>query len=152
MINDGKQTTLTKKVYEFIKMRGCVTSREVAEAFNLSTTRVYTIIRSLYGRRLVLPYRPQVGRERVFCIPEVGDRLYGRESRINSVGMICITLPIDLIETLDDMAIRTGKTRSYLIRETLMQLINTYHEDKQRKSEQYEPFEDEKPDFITPVR
>ncbi len=152
MLDTNERGTLTQRVYEYIRVRGCVSTKEVAIALDISTTRAYTAIRALYARRLVLPYRAQVGREHVFCIPEVGDKLYGRGNRINSTGMICITLPVDMIEIIDEIAIRTGKTRSSLIRESLIQLINTYFEDKQQKSEQHEPFEDEKPDFIVPIR
>ncbi len=152
MLDTNKQVALTQRVYEFIKMRGCATSKEVAETMNISATKAYTIIRALYAKRLVLPYRPQVGRERVFCIPDVGDKLYGRASRINSAGAICITLPVDMIEILDEIATRTGKTRSSLIRETLAQLIDTYLGEDDRYKQPRETPEDEKPDFIVPIR
>jgi predicted DNA-binding protein len=148
---DGR-TTLTQRVYEYIKMRGCATTKEVAEALNVSTAKAYMAIRALYAKRLVLSYRPRVGPGRVFCIPDAGDKLYGLKSRINGMGMICITLPIDMIETLDKIATRTGKTRSNLIREALIQTLDAYLEEDDQRGQQNKSSEDEMSDFITPIR
>jgi hypothetical protein len=152
MLNDEKQPTLTQKVHEYIKTRGCVTTREVAKALNISTTKAYIAIRALYTKRFVLPYRPQLGREHVFCVPDVGDKLYGRENRINITGLICITLPIDMIEVLDEIAIRTGKTRSSVIRETLMQMMGAYLGEDDQSEQPHESSGDEELEFITPIR
>ncbi len=152
MLETNERGTLTQRVYEYIRIHGCVSNKEVAKALNISTTKAYTAIRTLYARRLVLSYRPQVGREHVFCIPEVGDKLYGRENRINSTGMICITLPVDMIEILDEIAIRTGKTRSNLIRQALTKLIEDYLRENNYYKQPHKLSEDEKPDFIVPIR
>jgi len=148
----SERIRLSQKVYEYIKIHGCVTSREVAEALNISTTKAYTAIRSLYTKRLVLPYRSQLGRERVFCTPDAGDKLFGKKNRINITGFICITLPIDMIEVIDEIAIKTGKTRSSLIREVLIQTIGAYLGEGDQRGQPHELSEDEKLDFITPIR
>jgi predicted ArsR family transcriptional regulator len=152
MSNVGEQTALTQKIYEFIKTRGCATIEEIAQAVNVSTRKVYSAMRTLFARRLVLPYRPRVGRERIYCIPAVGDELYGRKMRSNSSGMICITLPIDIIEAIDKIAVSTGRTRSSVIKHALTQLIDSHDQQKQSEDEQHETPEDEVPDFIVPDR
>lgn len=152
---DG-QTGLTQKIYEFIKARGCATIEEIAQAVNISPRTAYTRMRTLFARRLVLPYRPHVGRERIYCIPVVGDKTYGRTTRAKSSGMICITLPIDLLETIDEIAVSAGKTRSSLIRQALEQMIDSYHDGddqyKQPEDEQQETNEDEELNLIVPDR
>jgi predicted transcriptional regulator len=150
------RTALTTKIYEFIKSRGCATIEEIAQAVGVSTGIAYRAMRTLFARRLVLPYRPNVGRERIYCIPVVGDKLYGRNMRSNSSGMICITLPVDLIEAVDEIAMSTNKSRSCVIKEAVTELINSYlkgdNRQKQPEYEQHEPPEDEKLDFIVPER
>jgi predicted transcriptional regulator len=156
MSGDGKRNELTQKIYEFIKARGCATIEEIAESVGTSTRKAYTAMRTLFARRLVLPYRPNVGRERIYCIPVVGDKLYGRKTRSNSSGMICITLPIELIETVDEIAKSEHRTRSNVIKEALLSLINSRLRDddqqKQPEDEQHEPPEDEELDLIVPDR
>jgi predicted transcriptional regulator len=152
MPNADKQTALTEKIYEFIKARGCATIEEIAHAVNVSPRKAYIAMRTLFARRLVLPYRPHVGRERIYCIPIVGDRLYGRKTRSNSSGMICITLPVDIIENIDDIAISAGKTRSSVIKQALIQYIHTHYQQGQPEDEQQEFQEDEKLDLIAPDR
>jgi predicted transcriptional regulator len=156
MSGDGKRNELTQKIYKFIKTRGCATIEEIAQATGVSTRKAYTAMRTLFARRLVLPYRPNVGRERIYCIPVVGDELYGRKTRSNSSGMICITLPVDLIETVDEIAKSENRTRSSVIREAILSLINgRYNGDNQQKQpedEQHEPPEDEELDLIVPDR
>jgi predicted DNA-binding protein len=105
-------------------------------------------MRSLFARRLVVPYRPSVGRERIYCIPAVGDKLYGRNARTKSSGLISITLPIDLIELIDEIAMETGQTRSDIIRQAVMELIANYT----RRPLSEESQEDEKLDLIIPIR
>lgn len=154
------RTPLSQRVYEFIRTRGCATIEEVARAVNVSPTKTYTAIRSLIARRLVLPYRFQIGRERIYCIPDVGDKLYGRKTRLNTSGLICITLPVDLIEFVDETATRMGETRSGLIRQALMQYLEMATQYSQQEepqtnikhSQQEEPQKDEGPDFIVPIR
>jgi DNA-binding Lrp family transcriptional regulator len=156
MSSDDKRNELTQKIYEFIKARGCATIEEIAESVGISTRKTYSTMRTLFARRLVLPYRPNVGRERIYCIPVVGDKLYGRKTRSNSSGMICITLPVDLIETVDEIATSTGRTRSSIIKEAVTELINSYlkgnNQQKQPEDEQHEPPEDEELDIIAPNR
>jgi len=156
MYDVERKTTITQQIYEFIKAKGCATIEEIARAVNIPTRQAYLAMRTLFARRLVLPYRPQVGRERIYCIPAVGDKMYGQRARANSSGVICITLSIDMIEMVDEIAMNTGKTRSSLIKQALTQLINEYYtrdnqqkppEDKQQKSP-----EDEGLDFIVPDR
>jgi predicted transcriptional regulator len=152
MSGDGKRNELTQKIYEFIKARGCATIEEIAQATGLSTRKAYTAMRTLFARRLVLPYRPNVGRERIYCIPAIGDRLYGLKARSNSSGMICITLPIELIETVDEIATSEHRTRSSVIKEALLSLINSrYNGDNQQKQPEEQP-EDEELDLIVPDR
>ena len=98
----------------------------------------------------MIAYKPHVGRTRVYCIPEVGDRLYGREKRVNSSGMICITLPIDLLDVLDEIATATGKTRSELVRQALALLIEKHLQERSQLSQ--ESSEDEKMPLIMPIR
>ena len=146
MTNADKQTTL--RIYEFMKTRGCATIEEIAQAVGVPARQAYSAMRTLFARRLVLPYRPQVGRERIYCIPTVGDKLYGRATRANSSGMICITLPVDLIEIIDEIATSTGKTRSSIIKQALIELLNNNpREDKQQKIP-----EDDELDLIIPDR
>ncbi len=156
MSNTDKPAALTQKIYEFIKTRGCATIEEIAQAVNASPRTAYTRMRTLFARRLVLPYRPHIGRERIYCIPAVGDKLYGRKTRASSSGMICITLPIDLIETVDDIATDMGRTRSSVVRQALEQLIDSYRnggdQHEQPEDEQQESAEDEKLDLIAPDR
>jgi predicted transcriptional regulator len=139
---------LTKRIYEFVKMRGCATTEEIVQTLNVSAGAVRIAMRSLFARRLVLPYRPSVGRERIYCIPTEGDRLYGRNARTITSGLISITLPIDLIETIDKIATETGQTRSDIIRQALMELIANYT----RRQLTEESQEDEKLDLIIPIR
>jgi DNA-binding Lrp family transcriptional regulator len=156
MTNANEQTALTQKIYEFIKSRGCATIEEIAQAVNTSPRKAYMRMRTLFARRLVLPYRPHVGRERIYCIPVVGDKLYGRKTRANSSGIICITLPIDIIEAVDEIAVSTGRTRSSIIKQALLQLIDSYHngddQHEQPEDEQHESPEDEEIDLIVPNR
>jgi len=156
MSGDGKQNELTQKIYEFIRARGCATIEEIAKATGISTRKAYMTMRTLFARRLVLPYRPNVGRERIYCIPAIGDRLYGLKARSNSSGMICITLPVELIEAVDKIAVSTGRTRSGVIKEAVTELISNYlkggNQQKQSEDEQHEPSEDEKLDLIVPDR
>jgi len=152
MTNDDKPPTLTKKVYEFIVSRGCVTTKEVAEAMGISTTKAYSVLRALFSRRLVMIYRTKISRERIFCIPHVGDKLYGPESRMNSSGMICITLPIDMLEILDDIAIRSGKSRSHVVRDALSHLIETYLRGDGQHIISKRMRDGEEMDFIVPDR
>jgi predicted ArsR family transcriptional regulator len=125
MSSNDKQNELTRKIYEFIKSRGCATIEEIAQATGISTRKAYMAMRTLFARRLVLSYRPNVGRERIYCIPAVGDKLYGRQTRSNHSGMICITLPVDLIETIDEIAASEHRTRSSVIKEAVTELINS---------------------------
>jgi predicted transcriptional regulator len=152
MPNADKQSALTEKIYEFIKSRGCATIEEIARAVNTTTRKAYIAMRTLFARRLVLPYKPGIGRERIYCIPHVGDKLYGLKARSNSSGMICITLPIDLIEAVDEIAINEGKTRSSLIKQALTELVR----DVQDQRDQYEQSEyeqqDEELNLIVPDR
>lgn len=156
MPNSGEQTALTQKIYEFIKARGCATIEEIAQAVNTSPRRAYLAIRSLITRRLVLPYKFQVGRERMFCIPDVGDRLYGHNARSSKHGMICITLPIDMIETIDKIAKSTGESRSSVIRQALTYLIDSYNgrngQNGQPEHKQQKSPEDEELDLVVPDR
>jgi len=152
MSGDGKQNEITQKIYEFIKSRGCATIEEIAQATGVSASKAYTTMRALFARRLVLPYRPNVGRERIYCIPAVGDKLYGRERRSHTSGMICITLPVDLIETVDEIAISEHKTRSSVIKEALIMMINSRYNGYNQQKQPEEQSEDEKLDFIVPVR
>jgi len=156
MSGDGKRNELTRKIYEFIRARGCATIEEIAQAIGVSTRKAYTTMRALFARRLVLPYRPNVGRERIYCIPAIGDKLYGREKRSHTSGMICVTLPVDLIETVDKIATSEHKTRSSVIKEALISLINSRlrndNQQKQPEDEQHEPPEDEELDLIAPDR
>ena len=149
-------TALTQKIYEFIKAQGCATIEEIAKAMGVSTSKAYRLMRTLFARRLVLPYKPHVGRERIYCIPDVGDKLYGRTTRSNTSGMICITLPVELIEAVDKIAVSTGRTRSGVIKEAVTELISNYlkgdNQQKQSEDEQHEPSEDEKLDLIVPDR
>jgi predicted ArsR family transcriptional regulator len=152
MSGNDKRNELTQKIYEFIKARGCATIEEIAQATGVSTRKAYTTMRTLFARRLVLPYRPNVGRERMYCIPDVGDKLYGRRTRSNTSGMICITLPVDLIETVDEIATSEHKTRSSVIKEALIMMINSrYNGDNQQKQPE-EQSEDEGLDLIAPDR
>jgi len=145
-------TTLTQKIYEFIKAQGCVTIEEIAKAMGVSTSKAYRLMRALFARRLVLPYKPHIGRERIYCIPDVGDKLYGRTTRSNTSGMICITLPVDLIETVDEIATSEHRTRSNVIKEALIMMINSrYNGDNQQKQPE-EQSEDEELDLIAPDR
>ena len=146
------KSILTRKIYEFIKARGCATIEEIAQVAGVSTTKAYNILRSLFARRLVLPYRLYVGRERIYCIPAVGDKLYGRERRSHTSGMICITLPVDLIEAADEIAISEHKTRSSVIKEALIMMINSRYNGYNQQKQPEEQSEDEKLDFIVPVR
>jgi Arc/MetJ-type ribon-helix-helix transcriptional regulator len=156
MSNNDKRNELTQKIYEFVKARGCATIEEIAQATGLSTRKAYMTMRTLFARRLVLPYKPHVGRERIYCIPDVGDKLYGRKTRSNSSGMICITLPVDLIEAVDEIATSTYRTRSSVIKEAVTELINSRlrgdNQQKQPEDEQHEPPEDEELDLIAPDR
>jgi len=146
------KSILTRKIYEFIKARGCATIEEIAQVAGVSTTKAYNILRSLFARRLVLPYRLYVGRERIYCIPDVGDKLYGRRTRSNTSGMICVTLPVDLIETVDEIAISEHRSRSNVIKEALIMMINSrYNGDNQQKQPE-EQSEDEELDLIAPDR
>jgi len=148
MTNSDGKSTLTQRVYEFIKTRGCATIEEIAQAVNVSASQVRSAIRTLIARRLALPYRPQVGRGRIYCIPTIGDKLYGRKTRANSSGMICISLPVDIIEKLDEIATSTGKTRSSIIKQAVAELLSNYFkEDKQQKIP-----EDDELDLIIPDR
>jgi predicted ArsR family transcriptional regulator len=149
MSGDGKRNELTQKIYEFIKTRGCATIEEIAQATGVSTRTAYRTMRTLFARRLVLPYRPNVGRERIYCVPIIGDKLYGRQTRSNASGMICITLPVDLIETIDEIAINEHRSRSSVIKEALMMMMmsSRYNSDNQ----QNQP-EDEELDIIAPDR
>ncbi len=156
MTNVGEQTGLTQKIYEYIRAQGCATIEEIAQAVNTSPRKAYIAMRTLFARRLVLPYKPHVGHERIYCIPAVGDELYGQEKRSNSSGVICITLPIGLIETIDKIAMDMGKTRSSVIKQALTQLINSYRDGddqhEQPEDEQQEPTEDEELVLIAPDR
>jgi predicted ArsR family transcriptional regulator len=156
MQNADRETKLTQKIYEFIKSRGCATIEEIAQAVGVSPRKAYIRMRTLFARRLVLPYRSHVGRERIYCIPAVGDKLYGQKMRSNSSGVICITLPINIIEAIDEIAMSTGKTRSSVIKQALTQLID-YHFEKddrydQPENKQQESQEDEELNFIRPDR
>ena len=145
-------TVLTQKIYEFIKTRGCATIEEIAQATGVSTRTAYRTMRALFARRLVLPYKPHVGRERIYCIPAIGDRLYGLKARSNSSGMICITLPVDLIEAVDEIAVSTGRTRSNIIKEAVTELINSYLKGDNQQKQPEERSEDEGLDIIVPDR
>jgi predicted transcriptional regulator len=152
MQNVDEHVTLTQKIYEFIKTRGCATIDEIARAVGITTRHAYIAMRTLFARRLVLPYRPGVGRERMYCIPAVGDKRYGQYMRSNSSGVICITLPIDLIETIDEVAVSMRKTRSSIIKQALIQYIHTHYLNERPEDEQQELQEDEKLDLIAPDR
>jgi predicted ArsR family transcriptional regulator len=143
-----RRSELGKKIYEYIRVRGCATVEEIAQALNVSDEAVRILMRSLIARQLVLPYRSHVGRERMYCVPEEGDRLYGQNMRVKTSGIISITMPVDLIEIIDEIAAETGQTRSEVIRQAVMELIANYR--RQQQSE--DPQEEEKPDFITPIR
>jgi metal-responsive CopG/Arc/MetJ family transcriptional regulator len=66
--------------------------------------------------------------------------------------MICITLPVDLIETVDEIATSEHKTRSNVIKEALIMMINSrYNVDNQQKQPE-EQSEDEELDIIVPDR
>jgi len=145
-------TVLTQKIYEYIKSRGCATIEEIAQATGVSTRTAYRTMRTLFARRLVLPYKPHVGRERIYCIPAIGDRLYGLKARSNSSGMICITLPVDLIEAVDEIAVSTGRTRSNIIKEAVTELINSYLKGDNQQKQPEERSEDEGLDIIVPDR
>jgi Arc/MetJ-type ribon-helix-helix transcriptional regulator len=148
MANAEKKDTLTQRIYEFVKACGCATTEEIVQALDVSAKEIRSAIRSLFARRLVLPYRPYVGRERIFCIPTEGDKLYGRNMRAKSSGMISITLPIDMIEIIDEIATETGQTRSDIIRQAVMELIANYGRQQQSEESQ----EDEELDLIVPDR
>jgi len=156
MYDVERKVKLTQQIYEFIKAKGCATIEEIARAVNVSTRQAYLAMRTLFSRRLVLPYRPRVGRERIYCIPAVGDKMYGQKARSNSSGVICITLSIDMIEMVDEIAMNMGKTRSGLIKQALTQLINEYYardeQQKQPEDKQQESPDDEGLDFIVPDR
>jgi len=152
MSGDGKRNELTRKIYEFIKARGCATIEEIAQATGVSTRKAYTTMRTLFARRLVLPYRPNVGRERIYCIPAIGDRLYGLKARSNNSGMICITLPVDLIETVNEIATSEHRTRSSVIKEALLSLINSRLRGDNQQKQPEEQSEDEELVLIAPDR
>lgn len=151
-----KKETMTRRIYEFIRARGCATITEIAQELNISTDLALSLIRALITRRLVFGYRPSVGRNRIYCVPDVGDKLYGRKARVNISGVVCITLPIELLEFIDDVALRTGKTRSNIIREALIQMMNNYlrdetnHEHVDDSKQNVDDYE--KPQFIVPDR
>jgi hypothetical protein len=148
MTNTRKGVALTQKIYEFIKARGCVTTDEVASSLGIAKRLAYLLIRALVTKRLVLPYRPSIGRGRIYCIPHVGDRLYGQYARLNVTGLICITLPIDTIELLDTVATSMGETRSSIIRQALLRYLGSHNQHVQQE----ELPEDEKLAFIVPDR
>jgi predicted transcriptional regulator len=152
MSGNDKRNELTQKIYEFIKARGCATIEEIAESVGISTRKAYRTMRTLFARRLVLPYKPHVGRERIYCIPVVGDKLYGRKMRSNTSGMICITLPVDLIETVDEIATSEHRTRSSVIKEALIRMLNSYYNGDNQQKQPEEQSEDEGLDIIAPDR
>jgi len=152
MTRNSGETTLTQKIYEFVKTRGCATVAEITHALDVSIGQVRSAMRTLIARRLILPYRPQVGRGRIYCIPVVGDREFGRKMRINTSGMICITLPVDLIEKLDEIAVAMGKTRSSIIQQAVTELLNNYLRKDEPENKQEESQDDEQLDLIIPDR
>jgi hypothetical protein len=152
MLDTGGKNPTAQKAYEIIKARGCATIGEVAEALGITKHLAYSLVRALVTKRLVLPYRPHVGRDRIYCIPHVGDKLYGHHARLNVTGILCITLPIDLIEMLDSVATSTATTRSSLVRQALIHYlrINSGTNDLLKQHERQH--KDEELDLIAPDR
>jgi metal-responsive CopG/Arc/MetJ family transcriptional regulator len=57
-----------------------------------------------------------------------------------------------MIEVLDEIAIRTGKTRSSVIRETLIQMMGAYLGEDDQSEQPHESSGDEELEFIKPIR